>query len=187
MLVTGRFLPVVISLCGAVESASALDGPPGITQYSVLPPFNPAAAACGPPPGLEHQLAFVQENDREFLQGVNYGLEAAAKDRGLTYVEDLSNDDAVLAATQLNALTATKTGAIVVTSADPDAVHPGIQQFIWSGGFAGTMDRRSAPKFSMHRSIKRERRWRTRRSTTSMPSLVEKPTSSSSHKTAHNI
>ena len=130
---------MVIFLCGAVESASALDGPPGITQYSVLPPFNPAAAACGPPPGLEHQLAFVQENDREFLQGVNYGLEAAAKDRGLTYVEDLSNDDAVLAATQLNALTATKTGAIVVTSADPDAVHPGIQQFIWSGGFAGTI------------------------------------------------
>ena len=50
-----------------------------------LAPFDSAAAGCRPPPGLEKVLAFSQDTRREFMQGVDQGLAAAAKDRGLQY------------------------------------------------------------------------------------------------------
>ena len=71
---------------GVVGFASAQDGPPGITDADVvLPPFNPDAPRCTPPPGLRTVLAFAQDNEREFMQGVGRGLPPAAKDRGLDY------------------------------------------------------------------------------------------------------
>ena len=44
--------------------------PPGITMPTVFAPFDPNAPACSAPPGLSKVLAFAQDNEREFMQGV---------------------------------------------------------------------------------------------------------------------
>ena len=137
----GRLFVVGLVLVAltVVTSAVAQDGPPGITQPTVFPPFNPDAPACGVPPGLAPVLAYVQENDREFLEGVNHGLEMAAKDRGLAYRRVLADSDAQKAAAEIDAFRAEKVGALIATSSDPSVVKPSIQQTIWSGSFVGTI------------------------------------------------
>ena len=133
---------IVLCLCVGllgVETAHAQDGPPGITTPVVFPAFNPEAARCTPPPGLTKTLAFVQENEREFLQGVDYGLAMAAKDRGLEYRRVLADNDAAKAADEIQSFLAARVGALVATSSDPTVVSHNIQKFIWSGGYVGTI------------------------------------------------
>jgi ribose transport system substrate-binding protein len=119
--------------------AQALDGPPGITRPTVFAPFNPAAPACTAPPGLGKVLGFVQENDRDFLEGVDHGLGLAAKDRGLAYRRALADSDAAKAAAQIKGFLDDKVGAVIATSSDPSVVSPVIQQLIWSGAYVGTI------------------------------------------------
>ena len=130
---------VMLSLLVGTATAAAQDQPPGITKATVFPAFNPAAPACHAPPGLARELGYVQENDREFLEGVNVGLGLAAKDRGLPYVRVLADSDATKAAAEIDAFRADKVGAVIATSSDPDVVRPSIEQVIWSGGFVGTI------------------------------------------------
>ncbi|QKD02866.1 sugar ABC transporter substrate-binding protein [Mesorhizobium loti] len=129
---------VVLSICG-LDLASAQDGPPGITQRTVFPAFDPHAAACTPPPGLNKVLAYVQENDRDFLQGVDHGLAMAAKDRGLEYRRLLIQNDTAKAIEQIQSLLAGKVGGLVATSSDPAAISHDLQKTIWSGAFVGTI------------------------------------------------
>ena len=119
--------------------AIAQDGAAGITQRTVFPPFDPNAPACKPPPGLAKVLAFVQENEREFLQGVDHGLARAAKDRGLEYRKALADNDAAKAAAEIRSFLDAKVGALVATSSDPSVVRHPLQEVIWSGGFVGTI------------------------------------------------
>jgi ribose transport system substrate-binding protein len=84
-------------------------------------------------------LAYVQENEREFLQGVHYGLSMAARDRGLQYQRALAENDAAKAAKEIQAFRNSKVGAIVATSSDPAVVRESIQEVIWSGAFVGTI------------------------------------------------
>src|SRR6478752_2939612 len=60
-------LVLLVVACGR---AMAVDGPPGITRPVVLPPFDAAAPNCHTPSGLQHVLAFAQDNQRKFMQGV---------------------------------------------------------------------------------------------------------------------
>ena len=120
-------------------TVDAQDGAAGITQRTVLPAFDPGAPACNAPPGLARVLAFVQENDREFLQGVDHGLAAAAKDRGLEYRRALADNDAAKAAQEIRTFREAKVGALVATSSDPAVVRHDLQKVIWSGGFVGTI------------------------------------------------
>ena len=76
-----RSLLVAMALATCPAGANAQQGSPGITQRTVFPAFDPNAPACTPPPDLSRVLTFVQENEREFLQGVDHGLSQAAKDR----------------------------------------------------------------------------------------------------------
>ena len=119
--------------------AQAQEGPPGITQHTVFPPFNPNAPACSKPPGLEHVLGYVQENEREFLEGVSHGLSQAAKDRGLEYRRVVVENDAAKAAEQVESFRAAKLGAVIGTSSNPAVISHSLQAFIWSGGFVGTI------------------------------------------------
>jgi len=84
-------------------------------------------------------LAYVQENDREFLEGVNHGLSLAAADRGLEYRRLLANSDAAIAAAEIQTFLDTKVGALVATSSDPAVVSHNLQKMIWSGAFVGTI------------------------------------------------
>ena len=134
VLVVGIAIPLLSS-----TDASAQDGPQGIITPTVFAPFDPDAASCGVPPGLARTLAYVQENDREFLEGVNHGLSLAAADRGLEYRRVLTDSDAPKAAAEIRDLVAAKVGAMVATSSDPAAVSKDIQKAIWSGSFVGTV------------------------------------------------
>jgi ribose transport system substrate-binding protein len=112
---------------------------PGITQRTVFPAFNPTAPACGRPPGLSNLLGYVQENDRDFLNGVDHGLAMAAKNRGLEYRRLLVDNDVDKALDAIKQLLAAKAGGLVATSSDPAAIAGTLQQVIWSGGFVGTI------------------------------------------------
>jgi len=123
----------------APQSGLAAEGPPGITAPRVFAPFDPNAPACTPPKGLDHALAYVQENDREFLEGVNHGLSLAAKDRGLPYQRLLADSDAGKAKQQIQSVLDQNVGALVATSSDPEVVRGSLLQAIWAGRFVGTV------------------------------------------------
>jgi ribose transport system substrate-binding protein len=134
-------LAAIALLVGIGGSSAVLsqDGPPGLTTPVVFPPFNPDAPACTVPPGLKPILAYVQENDRAFLEGVNHGLSLAAADRGLDYRRVLADSDAPKAASEIRDLVAENVGAMVATSSDPAVVAKDIQKAIWSGAYVGTV------------------------------------------------
>lgn len=135
-----RFLLLLVTLTlGGLDRVSAQDGAPGITQRTVFPAFDPSAPACSPPPGLNKVLGYVQENDRDFLEGVDHGLAMAARDRGLEYRRVLAQNDVAKAVEQIQSFLAGKVGGLVATSSDPAAVSHSLQQTIWSGAFVGTI------------------------------------------------
>jgi len=128
---------------GCLACSTALswadDGPPGITTPTVFAPFNPNAPACKPPPGLAKVLAFAQDNEREFMQGVSHGLEMAAKNRGLEYKIALANNDAAKMVEQVQLLVSSKVGAVVAAPVDPASLSHSLQQIMWAGGYVGTI------------------------------------------------
>ena len=126
-------------LAASTSWSSAEDGPPGLTKPTVFAPFNPNAPACTPPPGLTKVLAFAQDNEREFMQGVDFGLSTAAKNRGLEYRRALANNDAAKMVEQVQLLLAAKVGAIVAAPVDPASLSHSLQEVIWSGGYIGTI------------------------------------------------
>jgi len=134
------WLALVSGIClGSIDRSFAQDGPSGITAPTVFPPFNRNAPACSAPPGLEKVLAFAQDNEREFMQGVSRGLAAAAKDRGLEYRIALANNDGARMIEQVQALRAAKAGAVVAAPVDPLGLSRSLQQVMWDGGYVGTV------------------------------------------------
>lgn len=119
--------------------APAQEGPAGITAQTVFKPFDPSAPACSPPPGLAKVLAFAQDNEREFMQGVDQGLAKAAKDRGLEYRRALANNDAAKGVEQVQLFLASKIGGLVAAPVDPASMSRSLQELIWSGAYVGTI------------------------------------------------
>jgi ribose transport system substrate-binding protein len=129
---------MAIALTSSMAAAAA-QGSPGITQRTVFPAFDPKAPACSSPQDRTKVLAFVQENEREFLQGVNFGLQMAARDRGLEYRRAVADNDAAKAVEQIEGFLSGKVGGLIATSPDPATLSPILQRFIWSGAFVGTI------------------------------------------------
>jgi ribose transport system substrate-binding protein len=119
--------------------SNAQEGPPGLTVPVVLPPFNADAPACLAPPNLRKTLAFAQDNERQFMQGVARGLAAAAKDRGLEYQVALANNDPNKMIEQVQGFLSAKVGAVVAAPVDPPSLGHSLQQVIWAGGYVGTV------------------------------------------------
>lgn len=117
----------------------AADEPTGITKPIILPPFDPSAPGCTPPPGLTKTLTFVQDNQRQFMEGVGRGLALAAKDRGLSYQNLLADNNANKMVEHLQAALESKTGAVVASPVDPPSIVRSLQQLIWSGAYVGTV------------------------------------------------
>jgi ribose transport system substrate-binding protein len=138
-LTGSRIVLVAIAILAGPSLAVAADSAPGITQRTVFPPFDPNAPACSRPPGLSKLLGYVQENDRDFLNGVDHGLAMAAKNRGLEYRRLLAHNDAGKAIDQVRELLAAKAGGLVATTPDPSAFSGTLQQAIWSGAFVSTI------------------------------------------------
>ncbi len=129
----------IVALASVQTVCLAQDGPPGLTTPVVLPPFNPTAKACTPPPNLEKVLAFAQDNEREFMKGVGRGLAAAAGDRGLAFRVELAANDPARMIEQVQALRAAKVGAVVAAPVDAPSLTKSLQQMIWSGAYVGTV------------------------------------------------
>lgn len=119
--------------------AMAQGGPSGITAPRVLPAYDEKAAACNAPPGLAKLIAFAQDNERQFMQGVGRGLAAAAQDRGLQFRVALADNDGARMIAQVDALRAEKVGGLVAAPVDPGSLAKSLQQVIWSGAYVGTV------------------------------------------------
>lgn len=125
--------------CMSVAGVLAEEGPPGITEPRVLPPFNDDAAACRPPEGLARRLVFAQDNRREFVAGIDVGLGHAARDRGLEYRATVADNDADVQASQLRAALGDAAGAVVVSPVDPAAINREVQELLWKGAYVGSV------------------------------------------------
>jgi ribose transport system substrate-binding protein len=123
----------------AFRQALAADGPPGITRPVVLPPFDAAAPNCRSPSGLQRVLAFAQDNQREFMQGIARGLALASKDRGLEFRLAQADNDAIKMIEQVQGFLNAKVGALVVAPVDPPSIAPHLRELIWSGAYVGTI------------------------------------------------
>lgn len=135
-----RGLGVALATCLPMlpmHRVRAQDGPPGITRPIVLPLFDPNAPACNRPTGVSKVLAFAQDNQRQFMDGVARGLELAARDRGLQYRLAQANNDANKMKEQVQSLLGI--GALVVSPVDAPSLSPLLKQIIWSGAYVGTV------------------------------------------------
>lgn len=134
-----RTFSLAVAMMPGVCFAEVQVGAPGITQRTIFGAFNAQAPACTPPSDLRRALTFVQENDREFLQGLDRGLSWAARDRGLEYSKISVENDVAKEVEQLRLLRVSKLGALIGTSSDATAISHSLQEVIWSGAFVGTV------------------------------------------------
>jgi ribose transport system substrate-binding protein len=129
----------IVAVWASVPCALAQDGPQGLIAPILLPPHDAAATTCRPPVGLKRRLVFLQDNEREFMQGVSAGLAAAAKDRGLDYRAALANNDALRMIQDARKALLEKVGAVMVAPIDPRSMSRPLQELIWSGAYVGAV------------------------------------------------
>ena len=138
-IITSFGLLLMLLALAIPAMAANNDGPAGITEPQVFAPFDPGSPSCQAPPGLERVLAFAQDNEREFMQGVNRGLALAAQNRKLKYTTALAANDAAKMIEQVQGFLASKVGAVVAAPVDPNSLSRSLQQVIWSGAYVGTV------------------------------------------------
>lgn len=124
-------------LPGTVNAQSA--AAQGITDPIVLPAFDPKTAACTPPGDLKRRLVFFQDNDRQFMQGVRFGLEQAAAKQNLEFSVELANDDPARMAAGVDAAVKARIGALVAAPVDAIGLAPSLQAAINAGTYVGTV------------------------------------------------
>jgi ribose transport system substrate-binding protein len=135
-----RHAPLAALLAVTLISPSfANEKSEGITKPVILARFDPTRASCSKPTNLQRKLVFVQDNAREFMNGVGRGLASAAKQRGLGYSVSFAANDPGLMIKQVDALRSEKVGAIVVAPIDPPSLSKSLQQMIWAGAYVGAV------------------------------------------------
>ena len=128
------YVPLLLSPSLGQDAA-----PRGITDPVVLAPFNQSAAKCNAPKDLSRSLVFFQDNDREFMEGVSAGLQAAAADRDLSYSVALAADDANKMIEGVLAAVKDKSGAMVAAPVNATTLADPLRQAIASGAYVGTV------------------------------------------------
>ncbi len=134
-VLAGALLTMACLGLGSVPASSQQ----GITTPQIIPGHNRRAAPCRPPEGLEKALVFAQDNERDFMNGVSFGLARAAKDRGLSYRVALANNDAQLMREQVERLRGERVGAVVAAPIDAEHLAPSLQSLILGGSYVGTV------------------------------------------------
>ena len=119
-------------------TSSALGQAEGLTTPVNLPPFE-NQPNCNAPAGREKSLVFAQDNHRQFMQGVSFGLSAAAHERGLSYSVMLAENDAARSLAQINSLQDRAVGGVVVAPVDAEAISPSLRRLIHNGVYVGTI------------------------------------------------
>jgi len=135
-----KFRLSLVALLMGLSGASFAVGE-GLTVPVKLAPYDAARPSCRAPTasGLQRKLVFVQDNRREFMQGVGRGLEAAARARGLAYSVAFVNNDAALMIKQVGGIATDRTGAIVVAPIDPPSLAPALKKVIGAGAYVGAI------------------------------------------------
>lgn len=129
----------IATLVWFVPSYGPAKAADGITDPVILPAFDPKSAACSPPADMKRQLIFFQDNDRQFMQGVHFGLEQAASKRHLDFSADLANNDPAKMAASVDAAVMARVGAIVAAPVDAIGLAPSLRAAINSGAYVGTV------------------------------------------------
>ncbi len=129
-------LAVALLLAGAAF-ALPCHAQDGMTKPTVFAPFRADAPSCASPPGLKRALTFVQDNEREFMQGVRRGLSLAAKSRGMEFSVALAHNDPRKMIEQVDELRKAQVGAIVVAPVDPNSLGSALKKTILSGSYVG--------------------------------------------------
>jgi ribose transport system substrate-binding protein len=111
----------------------------GTTVPFVLPSFDPNAATCHAPPERQRAIAFAQDNDREFINGVGVGLKAAAADRNLEFKVAIANNDPNKMIEQINSWRDERIGAVVVAPVDPVGISASLRRLIADGTYVGAV------------------------------------------------
>ena len=134
---------VSIALIAAIGAASNTDAAEelgrGIVKPVELPAFSFSSPPCTAPIDRDNSLVFFQDNDRQFMQGVRYGLEEAAKRRGLGFSVVLANDDPQKMNSAVDAAVSRKVGALIAAPIDAARLSPSLIGAIKSGTYVGTV------------------------------------------------
>ena len=135
-----RLLIFALLAAGLLAPASSWpqDGG-GIAIPVVLPAFDPEAPRCSVAATLKKELAFLQDNEREFIQGVGSGLAMAADDRGLGFRALLAGNDAAKQAEQMRQLLAENIGGVAVAAVDPPSLGPILEEAMRTGSYVTTV------------------------------------------------
>jgi ribose transport system substrate-binding protein len=111
----------------------------GITTPIVLQFFDPKAPMCSPPSNRQRVIAFAQDNDRQFINGVGVGLKEAAADRNLEFRVAIANNDPKKMIEQVNAWRKEHVGAVVVAPVDPVGLSSNLRTLIADGSYVGAV------------------------------------------------
>jgi ribose transport system substrate-binding protein len=114
-------------------------GPDGLTVPVAFEPFDTTAPRCSSEVGLNRTLAFVRDNDRDFIDGVDYGLSRAAADRKLEYVSVNAENSAEAMVRHLRDMQARNVGGLVTAPVDPSKSAPILQELLRKGTYVGTV------------------------------------------------
>lgn len=128
---------VLGSISTAFCSGEAVAG--GKTEPFRLSPFDIAADDCTAPAGFNRNLVFFQDNDRQFMEGVKFGLSQAAQRRGLKFSVELADNDAGKMLNGVDAAVGSKVGAMVVAPVDAVGLSPSLEKAIQHGVYVGTI------------------------------------------------
>lgn len=136
----GLFAVALMAALGTASDADAAEEfSHGLVKPVELPAFSFSSAACAAPVDRDKSLVFFQDNDRQFMQGVRFGLEEAAKRRGLAFSVSLANDDAQVMSSGVDAAVSRKVGALVAAPIDASRLSPSLIAAINSGTYVGTV------------------------------------------------
>lgn len=103
----------------------------GVTAPTSLDPFE--AGESGAKPDLPRRVALAMDNDREFAQAIQSGLEAAAEDNDLELVSANANGDSARNVQQIQQFLTQGVGALVINPIDPAAQEPLMTQALETG------------------------------------------------------
>jgi ribose transport system substrate-binding protein len=114
-------------------------GPDGLTVPVPFDRFDPQAPRCSSDTGLSRTLAFVRDNDRDFIDGVDFGLSRAAAERQLDYVSVNADNSAEEMVNYLREMQVRQVGGLVTAPVDPMKSAPILQELLRAGTYVGTV------------------------------------------------
>lgn len=113
--------------------------PQGLTTPRKFLAYDPNSVGCTAPADRQRVLAFAQDNRRQFMEGISYGLSQAAAQRNLRYEVTIADNDPAKMIEQLNVLSSRNVGAVVVAPVDPASLAPVMQRMMVDGTYIGAI------------------------------------------------